>query len=72
MRVYSTVTVPSGSTLTLMPVLDILQELVAQLVDDGHVGVRPVGGEDGPGGRETVDGHGKQHARGLVVRGAAV
>ena len=52
------------------PVLHIGQEFIAEAVDDGHIGVRPEGGEDRPGGGQRIDMLGKQHAGRLFAGGA--
>ena len=51
-------------------VLYIGQEFVPEAVDDGHIGVRPEGGEDRPGGGQRIDMLGKQHTGRLFAGGA--
>ncbi len=46
------------------------EKLVAQAVDDRHVGVRPHGREDRARGRQRVDVLGKEHTRRLLPGGA--
>ena len=52
------------------PLLPGGEKLVAQAVDDRHVGVRPHGREDRARGRQRVDVLGKEHARRLLPGGA--
>ena len=43
--------------------LDIAEEFIPKLVDNGHFGIRPHIGKDGAGCSERVDRHGEEHTR---------
>ena len=50
---------------------DIVQEFIAQRVDNGHLNFgQPDGSQDGTGGSQGVDGLAEEHAGGLTVHGA--
>ena len=52
-------------------VFDIVQELIAQAVYNGHLGIRqPHGSQNRAGGSQRVDGVGEEHTGGLTAHGA--